>query len=684
VATAPPIPETIPQQAPALPDKDITPTKISFRRSRSFELHDTQFSKEVDEAIRKWVHEKIRVYQKQLERLNKHEIPRLRQIADGQPKEKEKSFPFPNCANLVVQLVGQTIDDIAARVMGLIYLTSPIAIYRWLARAAKQQDAQRNIEKARALEVFMDCAAYEPTELNLYSIENIWFADGARLGTSFVKARPEVRIEAEYVGYDEQTKKTEMSESVLYKGPKVVNLEHEDVGFDIKKDTLDESAVVYHVLTLDRRDLAERLADKMYPKEAVDKIITHPDRFGPTETKRRAQQKEGLDASDDSSMAEWDIHECYFAWFHNDVKYRLIMWYHFETKTVLRMVFNFIPHNQLPIVKTKLSNDRKGQLGKGYAWMLDHYQEELSTTKNQRHDATAFGILGINRIDPGNKNIDRNFQMYPGAGAPFRKDDFEHISVGEPNMSSVSIENETMIQRQAQDRAGVGPAVAGMGAGSADKKGRFGSMGTLAVMQDANSRVGHRTSDFRHSHVRLISLTTDMYGAMGTGGKGNLFGVDDQLLAEALSDFLERKIRIPIRASSASANREVRKQNLLLLNMTLRQHHMGMANLLQAISNAAIPDQHKAYFMAVARGQNNFFWQVLREFEFDQPEAYAPEPNLGEAEPSGKTQGANGAADPRLAALAQALSAGATRGGATSGGPAGVQTPPGGVGGPTR
>ena len=684
MATVPPIPETLPPKAPALPDKDITPTKISFRRSRSFELHDTKFSKEVDEAIRKWVHEKIRVYNKQLERLNKNEIPRLRQIADGQPKEKEKSFPFPNCANLVVQLVGQTIDDIAARVMGLIYLTSPIAIYRWLAKAADQQSAQHNIEKARALELFMDCAAYEPTELNLYSVENIWFADGARLGTSFVKVRPEVRIEAEYVGYDEQTRKTEMSESVMYKGPKVINLEHEDVGFDIKKDTLDESAVVYHVLSLDRRDIAERLADKMYPKEAIDKILGHPDRYGPTETKRRAQQKEGIDASDDSSMAEWDIHECYFAWLHNDVKYRLILWYHFETKTVLRQVFNFIPHNQLPIVKTKLSNDRKGQLGKGYAWMLDHYQEELSTTKNQRHDATAFGILGINRIDPGNKNIDRNFQMYPGAGAPFRQGEFEHITVGEPNMSSVSIENETMIQRQAQDRAGVGPAVAGMGAGSSDKKGRFGSMGTVAVMQDANSRVGHRTSDFRHSHVRLISLNTDMYGAMGTGGKGNLFGVDDRLLEEALSDYLERKIRIPIRASSASANREVRKQNLLLLNMTLRQHHMGMANLLQAISNAAIPDQHKAYFMAVARGQNNFFWQVLREFEFDQPEAYAPEPNLGGEQPGGKTEGANGAADPRLAALAEALSGGQGGGGATAGGPAGVQAPPGGVGGPTR
>ena len=673
MSTVPPIPEPAVPKALPLPSKDLTPTKISFRRSRSFELHDTKFSAEVQEAIKKWVHEKIRVYKKQLERLNKHEIPRFRDIADGQPKEREKSFPFEGCSNLVVQLVGQTIDDIAARVMAIVYLTSPIAIYRWLEKAPDSQAAQHNLNKCRSLETFFDYVAYEPTELDLYRIENIWFADSSRLGTAFVKVRPEVKIEAEYVGYDAEAKKTEMKETVMYRGPKVVNLEHEDVGCDPKVDTLDESKVVYHVLSLDRRDFVERVADKMYPQEQVDKILAHPDRYGASEIKKRAQRKEGIDPAEETSMAEWDVHECYFSWFHNDVKYRLIMWYHFETKTVLRLVFNFIPHNQLPIVKTKLSNDRKGQFGKGYAWMLDHYQEELSTTKNQRHDATAFGILGMNRIDPSNKNIDRNFQVYPGAAAPFRQGEFEHISIGEPNMSSVSIENEQMIQRQAQDRAGVGPAVAGMGAGSADKKGRFGSMGTVAVMQDANSRVGHRTSDFRHSHVRLGSLSTDMYGAMGTGGKGALFGVDDRILEEALSDFLERRIRIPIRASSAAANREVRKQNLLLLNATLRQHHMGMSNLLQAIANAAIPEQFKEYFIAVTRGQNNFFWQVLREFEFDQPEAYAPEPKFGDED--GKAGGGGG-----VGPVAEASSG--PGGSAGPGGPAGLLQTLSGMAGP--
>src|SRR5579863_240591 len=253
MSTAPPIPEPAVPKAPPLPDKDITPTRISFRRSRSFELHDTKFSAEVQEAIRKWVHEKIRVYKKQLDRLNKHEIPRLRNIADGQPKEKEKSFPFEGCSNLVVQLVGQTIDDIAARVMAIVYLTSPIAIFRWLQKAADSKAAQHNLDKCRSLEVFTDYTAYEPSELDLYRIENIWFADSSRLGTAFTKVRPEVKIEAEYIGYDEAAKKTEMSESVMYKGPKVVNLEHEDVGCDPKVDTLDESKVVYHVLSLDRR-----------------------------------------------------------------------------------------------------------------------------------------------------------------------------------------------------------------------------------------------------------------------------------------------------------------------------------------------------------------------------------------------------------------------------------------------
>ena len=75
----------------------------------------------------------------------------------------------------------------------------------------------------------------------------------------------------------------------------------------------------------------------------------------------------------------------------------------------------------------------------------------------------------------------------------------------------------------------------GMGAGGPTKKGQYGSMGTLAVMQDGNTRVNHRISDFRHTHVKLITLVSKMYGTMGTGNRAELYGLDDKLLAEALA-----------------------------------------------------------------------------------------------------------------------------------------------------
>src|SRR5262249_24642077 len=192
-------------------------------------------------------------------------------------------------------------------------------------------------------------------------------------------------------------------------------------------------------------------------------------------------------------------------------------------------------------------------LGTGYAEMLKYFQEEISTAKNQRNDATTWAMLGINRISPQNRNIDKNFTLFPGATAPFNQNEYEHIRVGNEAFAGISLENERAMIQQAIDRAGVGPAMIGMGAGAADKKGKFGSMGTLAVMQDTNSRTAHRTSDFRHSHIKLIGLVTDFYGFMGLGSKGSLFGVDDEIVHEALQDFLERRTPIPIRASNAAA-----------------------------------------------------------------------------------------------------------------------------------
>lgn len=604
------------------PNKQEQGPRMEMRKPKNFELHEADLGADNNEAIEKWVHEQIRVRKMQYERLHEELVPKWRDIAAGKPKQPNKSFPWENCANLVHQLTGQEVDNLVARVLGLVYATSPLQYFRYF---AKTDNPTRASDKSRLLEQFYDAVGYEPEELDLYRIDSMWLGDSCKIGTAWVKLSIENRMEVVRVGTG-PSKRVTAEEELLYKGPKVSNIDFEDVLNDPAADTPEKSCIWIHKRSMSKHELQERAFRGFFKSEIVTEILGSPDRFGPDEIKKKEQRKRGIQQSDQSNaLAEWDIYECWFRWFLNGKVYRLVYWSHYKTKKILNRVFNFMPDNDLPAERTKLNSSDKGMNGKGFSEMLESYQEELSTVKNQRIDATTMGILGVNRVSPMNKNIDKYFRLYPGAAQPFAKDEFEHIPVGNPAMLQVATENEQLILQQAHDRAGVAPAVAGMGMGKWDKKGMYGSMGTLAVMQDSNTVTNYRQSDFRHSRVKLATKLIKMFGAFGTGRQGTYFGLDEDLLQEAFADFLEKKMRIPIRAAMASANKEVEKQNSILLSQHLMGYHQNAIKMYQAIVNAGIPPDIKAYFIKIMAAEAAMEKRLLRDFGFDQPDEFVPD-----------------------------------------------------------
>src|SRR6266403_1085634 len=125
MATA--VPTQLPQIAPAPEPKP----KLSYRASREFEMRSTSFGASVDEEIKKWVYEQIDVRTKQLENRHKHKVPEWRRLASGKPREENKSWPFENCSNLVHPIIGESTDELSARVLQLIWAISPIIYYRY-------------------------------------------------------------------------------------------------------------------------------------------------------------------------------------------------------------------------------------------------------------------------------------------------------------------------------------------------------------------------------------------------------------------------------------------------------------------------------------------------------------------------------------------------------------------------
>lgn len=594
------------------------------------QMVDVSFGKDVEADIECFVEEQLQWLEESHRELHNTKIPRWRKNYLGVPAELSRNFPFPNAANTVVQVIGETTDTMVARVMGLIYATHPLWPFQNFAKE-KDMDTRKLREEVRqAIEDFMEIVGMEPDELNLQMVEALWFTDAAKLGTAFVKVGLEQNVEAVVVGYDEQGKRAKGDETTIYEGPVVRNIRHEDVFADPSADCLESAALVAVRHKLYRVDLEDRAHREIYDRKAVEGIMYSPDRARPRDPVDQELKDQGISSpARPEATAEWDIYECYFPWWQRGRKYRLIYSYHKKTKTVLRKVFNFLPNNELPVKRARLGYRTNGLYGHGYSELLETYQEELSTTHNQRLDNATVANIRALRVSPRARALDANMELYPSGLLIGEKDEIEAIAVGDVYPST--FKNEEMTLQLVARRAGITPAVSGAGTGGMMKRPQvYSAQGTLAVMQENNSVVGFATSEFRHAHVILGSLLTAMYGKFGTAGREEMFGIDGDKLRQGLEEFASKRMRIPIRSSTASLNREVDKQTGILVAGLMQRHYTAVSQLMQAINNPMIDPGTKAWMINVVQASELLHKRIVKDFGYEQPDIYVPEAKVGD------------------------------------------------------
>lgn len=606
--------------------------------SELFELVNADFGKDVNDEMEHYVKEQLETLKNQYTELHLSKLPKWRRQYLGRPAEETRNFPFANAANTVVQVIGETVDTMVARVMGLVWATHPAWVFQNFLKAKSDEEKKNNEDDRRTIENFMDVVGFEPSELNLHEIEALWYTEAANLGTSFLKLGVEEDIEAVVVGYESAaSKRIRGKETTIYAGPRVSNLRHEDVLCSAKAPSLEKADFVAVCHRLSRFRLEERAHKEIYDKKAVEEILSSPDRTAPLEPERQELQDQGVSNSNrPDTTAEWDIYECYFPWWHHGRKYRVIWSYHLKSKTIMRKVFNFMPDNALPVVRAKLGYRTPGLLGHGYAELLEIYQEELSTVHNQRLDNATVANIRALRVSPRARALDANCELYPAALLIGEKDEIEAIQVGDVYPST--FKNEEMTLQLVARRAGITPAVSGSGTGGMMKRPAvYSAQGTMAVMQENDSVVGFATSEFRHAHVMLGTQLVKMYGKFGTNGREDMFGLDAERLASALEKF-GKGLKIPIRAATGSLNREVEKQTGMLMAGLLQRHWTAVGQLIQAIQNPMAPPEFKQYAVSVILAAEQFHKKVLKDFGYDQPDLFIPDAKASQPE----TQGTNG------------------------------------------
>ena len=539
----------------------ITPTKIPLSSGSDSERQ-----------LKGFLRERIRSLKQGLRPIYETRIVKWRQAYEAQPAQLVRSFPFENASNLVVPVIAIHADTLLARIMSAVVKSRPTWVVATLGDTiGSGLDDSRGI-----LEELLQYVAFEPSELDLYNTYHEFFGEAIRYGTSTIKT-PFVEHKEE-VATGMSGNAPSFTERTVYSGPRPSKIPFQDFLIDPTCSTVEEADFLAHVVHLKKYQLKERAFKGIYDKKAVEKILPSPDRTSPSFVDKQKQEDAGARVESGYGFQEWDIFECHFKYNWNGHYTRCIVWYHESTDTIVRAFFNYYPACIFTSARLFYRDDMFH--GYGFAEILGPFQEEISVIHNQRRDNQTVN-MAVWRVDPNSK-LHKGYKIYPSAMIPADKDEIEPLRMGD--VSNMSIDEENLALSLAERRSGVTPPQQGAGAGSFNKRGVYTAMGTLSLMQDSNSRTDLNITDMRMAHTRIGRLLCDMYSEFGTGDRSRYFGAKGKILEQALNLYKMKRLALPIYAATASVNREVEKQNDIMLANIAKQHYQMISTILEKLN----------------------------------------------------------------------------------------------------
>lgn len=574
---------------------------------------------DAEKRLKRYLSDRVTALRLGLEQLHGYNgVVKWRKAYEAIPAEETREFPWHGASNLVVPIIGIHTDTLLARVMAAVMKTKPMWIAKTLGDFA--DTAPDGIKSA--IEEFLEYFALEPSELDLYRVEREWFSDTIKLGTGVIKV-PWIKDWLDVVTEaGDGSGKPQFDRKLQYEGPKPTKLRYEKFKYPVNKSTIEEMDFKYHIVTLERHELEDRKLKGVYNSTATDMVLQHPDRTGPDVVDTQKNQDAKVDTVQGYGYAEWDICECHFK-YRVDISHycKVIVWYHEASDQILRSFHNYYPDEIFLASRLFYRDDMFP--GMGFAEILLSMQEELSQIHNQRRDNMTVANLKLYRVDPDSP-LNKGFKIYPGAMVPAKKDDFETQEFGTPVMGEIDSERLTI--EMTEKRSGVSPPMQGMGAGANTKRGVYTAMGTLSLMQEGNTRTDLNITDIRYAHTHLGRILCQEYGMFGLGDRQRMFGKKGELVKQALDAMIDGRMALPVYSSSASVNKEVEKQNDLMLMGVSDRYHQTISAMLAAANNPMTPDAVKQYTIKAVRSANILMQYVYRHFDFDEVDRLAPDP----------------------------------------------------------
>lgn len=588
-----------------------------------------KISEEKKTALKAYLKQRIIELKNGMRELYEDKIIKWRAAYEAKPREETRQFPFQNASNIVIPIIGIHTDTLKAQLMAAVFKTQPIVTALILGEFGAESD---DLKEAYA--DYMQYVGIDPSELDLYRVYNEGFGECIKFGTVTFKAPWEKKTRHFLIPAGDGSGEvagtaSDFLEETIYEGPRPEKLPFNAFYIPPTAKTIESAEIKCHKLTLTKYELQERGFSGLYEKDEVEKALKSPDRPMPDTVIKEEQETLGARTGVGENTQEWDIWECYVQWRYGDEAFapRMIATYHPQSDTLLRVAWdNFKPEW---FVGARLVQRDDLYHGYGFAELVWPFQEGASETYNGYRDNQTVANTRVWRVSVDSK-LHQGYRIYPSAMIPAEKDEIEPMAHGD--VSQVNLDELRILLDLAERRTGVSPPQQGFGAGTqSGKRGIYSAMGTLSVLQEGNSRKDLSVSDMRDSHVRLMRLVSRQYGVFGAKSKFHearleLFGKKAPLIKEALEKIVNKKIGLPCYSSSASVNREVEKQNDIMLVQLMDRHYQMITQLLTMIMNPMAPPAAKQYGIEVMVASALLHKKILKNFGHEEVGRLVPDP----------------------------------------------------------
>lgn len=532
----------------------------------------------------------------------------------GDPLTSRKTFPWDGAANLVVPLVGITVDSIVARIINTIFAVQPF----WSAQALV-----KDLEPVvHPLQDFMEWSRIN--ELDMYMQIRSWIVEVVKHGWAYLKVYWESFTQRTFVISGGAARPMDK----IVRRPQVKHVLLADIVCQAGiEDELGQAEWLAHRIRLTDGQLRWRKHDRVY--QDVDKILAHKAEMTPMEEKvlENELEKEAPRSRDKLNT----LYEIYadLPLGGSELPVPVMITYHHETKTIARCVYNPDVMGERPFKKGKFI-DREGKRdGIGISRQLALLQDEISTLHNQQVDNAT---LANTRFFIGRRGVVRNgTKVWPGRflTVPDPARDVTTIQMADvyPSMRQL----ETSCLAYSERRSGV--ADYQLGRESNVMGNRATATGTLALIQEGNRRFDLNVRDVR-----------DCLGAVGkkllllnaqfrpSGMAYFVKGQDGELVEQVLNlpdEFLADGIGMELTASTATINREIEKQGLMAMMGTLTQYYQQLIQISGIAMNPQTPPPVQQMAVQMADGARYLMSMIVQTYEIRAVDTLLP-PSLAD------------------------------------------------------